>query len=815
MSKTRQTVERKNKYHLFQQAVDHLLLGLVQAAGERNQQQAKPHVDIARRESSYEFTSMRISLRLIISLILGVALVALLLAYFQAKAQKRALRNDLQNRARLLADSLAQSVELLLQHHARKDLQVLVDRFGNRERLAGVVVYDAKQQPLAMTSGLAGGSASPPGVVTQAISQNQSVGEFFLLGKTPIYICVVPLHLDEHVIGALAIFHNTSFIDTQGARLWRSSFLGVLVQTLFIALATLLIIRWSVTGPIAKTAQWIHELRAGRPMESLSLPAQDEFKPLAREVTHLAKSLETARAAAEEEARLRAAGESLWTPERLRVHVKTTLQERRLFVVSNREPYMHIRRGKEVAVIVPASGLVTALEPILCACDGTWVAHGSGDADREALMEHDRLRVPPDEPRYTLRRVWLSKEQEEGYYYGFANEGLWPLCHIAHTRPTFRSSDWQDYQQVNRKFADALLEEMEGTVEPAVLVQDYHFALVPRLIKERRPDVRVAIFWHIPWPNPQAFGICPWQRDLLEGLLGADLVGFHIQAHCNFFLETVDGALEARVDWERFTVNRGGHLTRVRPFPISVALSESGSDSRAPAGSVYRERAALFKDLGVEATFMGVGVDRVDYTKGIVERLRGIERFLEKYPVYQGQFTFVQIGAPSRTHIKRYQDLMGEVESEVDRINWRWQRGNWRPIVFIKRHHTHREIEQYYRAADLCLVTSLHDGMNLVAKEFVAAREDDEGVLILSRFAGASGELRDALVVNPYDVEQLAEAMRFALEMDPQEKKARMRRMRQGIREFNIYRWAADLIKELAEIRLDSPSLATDRQQGR
>ena len=269
------------------------------------------------------------------------------------------------------------------------------------------------------------------------------MGEFFLLGKTPIYICVVPLHQDEQVTGALAIFHNTSFIDTQSARLWRSSFLGVLVQTLFIALATLLIIRWSVTGPIAKTAQWIRELRAGRPMESLNLPAQDEFKPLAREVTHLAKSLETARAAAEEEARLRAAGESLWTPERLRVHVQMTLQERRLFAVSNREPYMHMRRGKEVAVIVPASGLVTALEPILCACDGTWVAHGSGDADREALMEHDRLRVPPDEPRYTLRRVWLSKEEEEGYYYGFANEGLWPLCHIAHTRPTFRSSDWQ------------------------------------------------------------------------------------------------------------------------------------------------------------------------------------------------------------------------------------------------------------------------------------------------------------------------------------------------------------------------------------
>jgi trehalose 6-phosphate synthase len=253
----------------------------------------------------------------------------------------------------------------------------------------------------------------------------------------------------------------------------------------------------------------------------------------------------------------------------------------------------------------------------------------------------------------------------------------------------------------------------------------------------------------------------------------------------------------------------------VRPFAISVALSEPARDSLPKGSSVYLERAALFKDLGVEATFMGVGVDRIDYTKGILERFRGIERFLEKYSGYQGQVTFVQIGAPSRTHIKRYNDFSAEVESEADRINWRFRKGNWRPIVFLKRHHTHQEIEQYYRAADLCLVTSLHDGMNLVAKEFVAAREDEGGTLILSRFTGASRELRDALVVNPYDVEQLAEAIRFALEMDPEEKRVRMRRMRQVLRESNIYRWAADLIKELAEIRLDAPGPAHDRSQGR
>jgi len=349
-----------------------------------------------------------------------------------------------------------------------------------------------------------------------------------------------------------------------------------------------------------------------------------------------------------------------------------------------------------------------------------------------------------------------------------------------------------------------VLEEMEGTEHPFLLVQDYHFALLPRLVKEKRRDARVAIFWHIPWPNPEAFGICPWQRDLLDGLLGADLVGFHIQSHCTNFLETVDRALESRIEWERFAVNRRGHFTLVRPFPISVAVAEPPAKAGPPT-SLYLERGVLFKDLGVQATFLGVGVDRVDYTKGILERFRGVERFLEKYPAYQGQFTFVQIGAPSRTHIKRYHELLAEVEAEADRINWRFQTSKWKPVVLLKRHHSHREIEPYYRTADVCIVTSLHDGMNLVAKEFVASRDDEQGALILSSFTGASRELRDALIVNPYDTEQLAEAIRFALEMDPEERSGRMGRMRKIVKEHNVYRWAGNLIAELSEIRLEKP----------
>ena len=754
---------------------------------------------------------MRITLRLIISLIVGVTVVAFIFAYLQVREEKQRMKDDLERRAEVLVESLAETVAPLVEKRSAKDLQRIVERFGNRERLAGIAVYDRGGGALAMTSGLDRRLATPPAPVQQALARDAGQGAFFPLDSALLHVYALPLHGATATVGALAIFHEAGYIDAQTARLWRETYLRVAIQVLIIVLLALLIVRWSITGPIARTAQWMRELRMGRTSRNSALPP-DLFQPLAQEVTHFARSLSEARAAAEEEARLREAAETLWTPERLRVHVKNKLESSSLFVVSNREPYMHVRRGNALEAIVPASGLVTALEPILRACDGTWIAHGSGEADRETVDGSGRLRVPPEDPHYTLRRVWLSKEEEEGYYFGFANEGLWPLCHIAHTRPVFRVSDWQHYQQVNRKFADAALKEMDGIEHAAVLVQDYHFALVPRLIKEKRPDARVAIFWHIPWPNAEAFGICPWQRELLDGLLGADLVGFHIQSHCTNFLESLDRTLESRIEWERFAVNRRGHLTFVRPFPISVAFPEPATDpARQTQTSPYLERATLFRELGVRATFMGVGVDRVDYTKGILERFQGVERFLERWPAYQGQFTFVQIGAPSRTHIQRYHDLLAEAEAEADRINWRFQTGDWKPIVFLKRHHSHKEIEPYYKAADLCLVTSLHDGMNLVAKEFVSTRDDEQGALILSRFTGAARELRDALIVNPYDAEQLAEAIHFALEMDPEERIARMQRMRRIVREHNIYRWAGTLITELSEIRLDIPETVKSR----
>ncbi len=747
---------------------------------------------------------MRMSFRLIFSLILGVTLLSLLFAVFQGRAEKRSLQKELESRAAIFGDSLESKVANLLEYRSHRRLQELAGEFGKREPLMGIAVFDKGGERLAATPGLEDYVSTELPVILQSISSDSRKAEFKTLNEKFLHFYVTPVHDEAQEAGALVIIHDASYIKAQTLQLWWRTFLSTLAQAVFIALVTLLIIQLSILGPIARTTKWMKELRAGRGAAGRhGLDEKDLFQPLAQEVTHLARSLTYARAAAQEEARLRETAEARWTPERLRVHVRSKLGDRPFFVVSNREPYIHSFKGKNVEVTVPASGLVTAVEPILRTCQGIWLAHGSGDADRLAVDENDCLQVPPDDPQYTLKRLWLTKEEEEGYYFGFANEGLWPLCHIAHTRPIFRSKDWECYQSVNQKFADALLKEMQGMEEPGVLVQDYHFALLPQLVKERLPGARVAIFWHIPWPNPEAFAICPWQAEILKGLLGADLVGFHVQSHCNNFLETVDRVIESRVNWERFSVERSGHITQVRPFPISVAYPEAGTPERSGA-SPYLDRATLMKEHGVETTFMGVGVDRVDYTKGILERFQGLERFFEKYPVFLGQFTFVQIGEPSRTHIKRYHDLLGEVESEAERINWRFQTSKWKPIVYLNRHHSHQELRRYYQAADLCLVTSLHDGMNLVAKEYVAAHEDNQGVLILSRFTGACRELRDALIVNPYDVEQLADAIHTALVMDHAERDDRMRRMRQVVKDFNIYRWAAELVTQLCEIRLDT-----------
>jgi trehalose-6-phosphate synthase len=747
-------------------------------------------------------TSMKIlSLRLIIALIVGVTLVSLASSWYEVRTTKDALRRDLEGKAETLGQSLAASAESSLLAGDIARLEQIIQRSSNGDHLLGIGIYGRDRRPLVETPGLGPLLSDVPKLMTDALSGNRTVSEFVRLRLKRTYLLVAPIRApDNTAVGEIVILHDATYIRTEIIRVWSRVFLHIAIQVLVIAAITFLVLRWSLAGPIARVAQWVKALRTGRHAVQPNAQDMNLLLPFANEVAPMAESMRQARAAAEAEARLRNINESLWTAQRLADHVRNKLDGNNLFLVSNREPYTHTRQDKRIIVTVPASGLVTALEPILRACHGTWVAHGSGNADVEVVDTHDRLQVPPDDPRYTLRRIWLSTEEENGYYNGFANEGLWPLCHIAHTRPIFRTSDWEYYNKVNKKFADALVEEIGGEENPVVLIQDYHFALLPRMLKERLPNARVAIFWHIPWPNAESFSICPWQRELLDGLLGADLIGFHTQAHCNNFLHTVDHILEAKVDWEHFAIERNQHRSSVLPFPISVELVEDRPDETGI--DAEEERSAFLLELGIEATFLGVGVDRVDYTKGILERFHAIESLLERYPKYQGKFTFIQIGAPTRSRIKRYAEFQAEVRAECERINARFKRGKWKPIIFQNREHTHQEVQRYYRAAHLCMVTSLHDGMNLVAKEYVAARQDERGVLILSRFTGAARDLHDAIIVNPYDVESTAEAIAQALEMNVSEMVDRMRRMRKSVRERNIYWWAGSLIGELCELRL-------------
>ncbi|MBA4192457.1 MAG: trehalose-6-phosphate synthase [Planctomycetaceae bacterium] len=485
-----------------------------------------------------------------------------------------------------------------------------------------------------------------------------------------------------------------------------------------------------------------------------------------------------------------------WTKERLEEVAQTRLGGAKLIVVANREPYIHRYRDGEIEWIRPAGGLTTALDPVMRACGGVWVAHGSGDADAEVCDANGRVGVPPDDPSYALRRIWLSKEDEEGYYYGFSNSTLWPLCHQVYCRPTFDPANWEAYRKVNETFAAAVLEEAQGG--PAlVFVQDYHFALLPKLLKAARPDLVVAQFWHIPWPNPETFLVCPWAKELLDGMLGNDLLGFHTQYHCNNFLDTVDRTLECRVDRDKFAVSRGGLETVVRPFPISV-------DSDLPKeylGDDWELRArALRKKHRLADRPLIVGVDRVDYTKGIPERLRAVDRLLVQHPELKGKFHFVQVGAPSRTHLEAYRDLTDEVQALADSINWTHKTDSWQPVVFLNEHQGPKDVTLLYRMAAGCVVSSLHDGMNLVAKEFVAARDDDRGVLVLSKFTGAAKELTDAVLVNPFDVEETAGGLYAALTMATDEQERRMKRMRANVQDNNIYRWAGMLLSEVGKM---------------
>ncbi len=745
------------------------------------------------------------------------ALIACMAAFFfafaawrQVQRERRIDEEDLTRRAAVLAYQLAPEATAALQGSDAEALAALGDRLDGHRRLLGFAVFRSDGRMVAAGKDVADLEGVFAPLVRRALQGEEEVALVIKERGEGFHVLAKRIgKLEDSTSGALIVAHDAVYLEERAMRrLLELGFWGLLSS--LVLLSAVVGFAWlAYERPLRKLADWMKRLRAGAAMESP--PSGVPNLALAEESAQLAASFRAARSIVRELSRETVQADKVWTREKLATHAIEYLDGDQLVVVSNREPYMHQVREGEPHVVVPASGLVTALDPVLRACGGIWVAHGAGDADRDTVDSHSRIAVPPGDARYTLRRVWLSKDEEQGYYYGFSNEGLWPLCHLTHERPIFRVSDWESYMRANRLFADAVLEEI-GSGGALVLVQDFHLALVPSLLKSARPDLRVGIFWHIPWPMPEAIRICPWRAELLEGILGADLVGFHLQQYCNNFLDTVDRMVEARLDWDRFSVDLRGHTTFVRPFPIGV---ESWLDRGASSGADLQQQMDDLREVHeLGDAWIMVGVDRIDYTKGLPERFRAIERFFEKNPAHREQWTFVQLAAPSRTHIRRYRELNTELEVLADEINWKFRTENWKPIHLLIAHHDSRSVHAFLSMAQVCIVSSLHDGMNLVAKEYVAACRDADGVLVLSEFAGAARELTDAVLINPYDTESFADAIRAAVEMEPADRRSRMERMRRSVAERNVYWWAANFLAAQAESSVD-PAQAAERASKR
>ncbi len=732
---------------------------------------------------------MKKILAYISAIILTVILVVVGFTFRQVQQQKSTLVNDLQYRTSLLADSFKESIRTPYLSGTTTSVQAVLDKFAGRERLLGLAVYDNRGGLFAMSVGLPQNLVENNNIPEKAMDANSVSSDFSDLNGMSVYVLASPLSQDSKVIGALSVFQRADYIDDNISEIWKTNLLRLLLQALLFSVAIVIIFNWVIYRPIKHLAEAIRQARSGKTgNESDIQKGNSFFKPIVAEISKITRSLVLARNSASEEARMRLQElDSPWTAERLKEFFKAYFKDRQIFVVSNREPYIHRKIKNETVWVVPPSGMVTALEPIMEACGGMWLAHGSGDADKQTVNNQDKIEVPPDEPKYTLKRIWLSEKEIKGYYIGFSNEALWPLCHLAHTRPIFRKEDWTTYRKVNGKFAESLLAEIKDVQRPIILIQDYHFALLPEMIKKARPDAEIGLFWHIPWPSAEVFSICPWRKDILNGMLGADVLGFHTQQHCNNFMETVGKEIESLVDLEKFSVTHNGHSTFIKPFPISVAFTNGAHEDDKPESEVL-------KNLKLKSKILGIGIDRLDYTKGILERLKGLEFFFDLHPEFKGQFTFLQIAPPSREGVEKYQKFNDEVTHEVERINEKFEDNSWKPIILLKKHHTHDEIYPLYRAAQVCLVTSLSDGMNLVAKEFVSARNDEAGVLILSQFTGAARDLKGALIINPYSAEETAEAIFKAINMPPSEQHRRMKKMRESVRDYNVYRWAAEFL---------------------
>ena len=726
---------------------------------------------------------MRPVIRFAVILVVGLGLVAALASVLFNKTAHSWFEHDLSLRAELAVRGARQA--FAESWGSRSRLQNLLTEMTHDERILSAAACSTDLRLVARTESYPselGCKTIGPKVHPGPEASWASWSDAEPLPGGDVYVSAIPVSADDTTLGFVVLVHDLSFIARREARTR---------EFLFVVFGFLALIASLVTIVAARVAarSWSNQLRKLL-LGELGAEAH-EFHPILGDVRALLEQL-----VAEKESETET---GTWNAERLKQTLNRYLRGERIMIVANREPYIH-EHGPDgkIQVVHPASGLVTALEPIMRACSGVWIGHGSGSADREASDRDGRVRVPPGEETYLIHRVWLSKEEEQGYYYGFSNEGLWPLSHNAHARPIFRSDDWERYREVNAKFVDAVCREVDRE-DPVVLVQDYHFALVPRMLRERLPRATIIMFWHIPWPNSERLGICPWGNDLLEGMLGASIVGFHTRFDCNNFIDCVDRFLEARIDREKNAVIQQGRSTLVRPYPISVEWPVQWLRSVPPVAECRR---SVVAELGLPRdAFIGVGVDRLDYTKGIEERLLAVERLLERFPVYRGRFTFVQLAAPSRVEIARYKELNETVMDLARRINARFGKDGYRPIVLLLSHHQPPAVFRYYRAADVCYISSLHDGMNLVAKEFVAARDDERGVLVLSQFTGAARELTEALVVNPYDIDEASSALAAALSMSAMEQRDRMRAMRAYVAEFNVYRWAGRMLVDAARLR--------------
>jgi len=716
--------------------------------------------------------------------IVPLALVLALFGYFAIPWMEnltvRWFVRDLDTRSQLVSSTLQQPLLNYLEDNDSARINDAFSRAIQDERLYALAFCDPGGTLRYKTD------TYPESLGCRQGADGEDANPVVRLPRGPVHVSSRELTQDGISAGRLILVQDMSFIER------RSEDTKKYIVGLFVVLAgaisliTVLIAHLSWHGWL----NGVREMLRGELSPRASKDMPPEIAPLASELRALLN---------EYNRELQGSGveSQTWGADTLKTLLNQDLAGDEILVVSNREPYIHVNTPNGVKVQRPASGLVTAVEAVMRACSGTWIAHGAGSADRDTVDANDHVRVPPENPSYTLRRVWLSKEEEQGYYYGFANEGLWPLCHIAHVRPVFRSSDWAEYVRVNQRFADAVIAEARSD-NPVVLVQDYHFALLPRMVRAVLPKATIITFWHIPWPNPESFGICPWREEILDGMLGSTILGFHTPFHRKNFLDTVDRYLETRIENEASTVSYGNELTQVKPYPISIAWPQPAPDECDVAAC----RAEIRQALSVPPDqLLGIGVDRLDYTKGIVERFQAVERMLELHPDMVGKFTFVQIAAPTRSSLDEYQNFEARVRALAQRINQRFSSGSYLPIILKTEHHEQAQLRTYFRASEVCSVTSLHDGMNLVAKEFIASRDDEQGVLILSQFTGAARELHEALIVNPYHIEEGAEALYRALRMPQDEQRERMRTMRVRVRDFNVYRWAGRMLQDAARLR--------------